>query len=195
MNEGLSAQEFKSLQDKLLCTVPLYNWSELRNNRRLLPRSPGVYGWFFKRIPADVPTESCFTRGEATLLYVGISPHNEKSKATLQSRLRLHFKGTAESSTLRQTLGCLLEKNLGTVLRRNCPGSKTFGEKESALSQWMADNAMVAWLEMQKPWTFEEYLLKSVSLPLNINGNDHHPFCTELKKRRKNALQRATKMG
>jgi len=132
-------------------------------------------------------------RGGATPLYVGISPHNEKSKATLRNRLRLDFERTAQGSTLRQTLGFLLERDLRTVLRRNCSGSKAFGKKESALSQWMSASAMVAWLEMQKRWTLEGSLLKRVSLPLNIKGNEHHPFCARLKMLRKNALRRASK--
>jgi hypothetical protein len=46
------------------------------------------------------------------LLYVGISPKppsavGTPSRQTLRSRLRYHFRGNAEGSTLRLSLGCL----------------------------------------------------------------------------------------
>jgi hypothetical protein len=89
-------------------------------------------------------------------------------------------------------LGCLLEAELGTILRRVGSGkTQTFVEKENALSGWMADNARIAWVETPKPWVLEDHLLKALSLPLNIQGNAKHPFCARLKELRKKAVQRA----
>jgi len=62
---------------------------------------------------------------------------------------------------------------------------------EQWLDDWMAENAFVAWLEDAAPWEIEDELLQSVSLPLNIKGNKHHPFYTELSKRRREAIQLA----
>lgn len=48
------------------------------------------------------------------LLYVGISPKappsngGAPSRSTLRKRLQTHYRGNAEGSTLRKTLGCLL---------------------------------------------------------------------------------------
>ena len=142
-----------------------------------------------------MPIDSCVVRDESTLLYIGISPKNDKTKGTLQDRLWSHFEGTAEFSTLRTTLGCLLEGELGTILRRVGSGkAQTFVEKESALSGWIADNARVAWIETTKPWVLEDHLLKALSLPLNIQGNGNHPFCTRLRELRKKAIRRAEEL-
>ncbi len=195
MVSDLSSKEIAELGQKLVYSSRLYRWSELKNNPTLPPRSPGVYAWFFERVPPTVPVDSCVVRDESTLLYVGISPKNDKTKGTLQDRLWSHFEGVAEFSTLRTTLGCLLEVELGTILRRvNSGKTQTFVEKESALSGWMADNARIAWIETPKPWVLEDHLLKALSLPLNIQGNAKHPFCVRLKEFRKTAIQRAEEL-
>ena len=75
-----------------------------------MPTSSGVYAWFFSSIPDSVPTEDCVRCNGMTLLYVGISPQDLGSGQTLKDRLRYHYRGNAEGSTLRRTLGCLLEK-------------------------------------------------------------------------------------
>ena len=72
--------------------------------------------------------------------------------------------------------------------------SQTFAEKESALSGWMADNALVAWVEVPNPWVLEDYLLETLNLPLNIDGNAHHPFCARLEKLRIKAMRRAEEL-
>ena len=78
-----------------------------------VPLSPGVYAWWFREIPLDVPTEGCVARNGLKLLYVGIAPKappangTPPSKQTLRSRIRYHMRGNAYGSTLRLTLGCL----------------------------------------------------------------------------------------
>ncbi len=192
MVKDLLSPELESLVRELLYSARLYRWSELKNNPTLPPRSTGVYAWFFNRVPAGVPTDSCLVREGTTLLYVG-----ETGKKTLWDRLKSqHFGGNAESSTLRQTLGCLLEGELGTVLMLK-PGSgkpsKTFMEKEGFLTGWMADNARVAWVKTPKPQILEDHLLKTQGrgLPLNIKGNPNNPFRVRLKELREKALRRA----
>ena len=60
-----------------------------------------------------------------------------------------HYRGNAEGSTLRKTLGCLLADHLGIDLRRVDSGTRrTFGDGEAALSQWMAGNAFVSWISV-----------------------------------------------
>lgn len=173
----------------------LYRWNELKSNPTLPPRSPGVYAWFFKRVPSGVPVDSCVVRDASTLLYVGISPHNDRSMGMLRDRLWFHFEGNAESSTLRTTLGCLLESQLGTVLRRVGSGkAQSFADKESTLSEWMANNARVGWVETPRPWFVEDHLLRALSLPLNIQGNAKHPFCAQLQELRNNAVRRAEEL-
>jgi hypothetical protein len=89
-----------------------------------VPPRPGVYAWYFDEQPPDVDTTACHRVDDRYLLYVGISPKalalNGKppSRSTLRQRIRTHYFGNAEGSTLRRTLGCLLSSKLGIALRR-----------------------------------------------------------------------------
>ena len=187
--------DFEQLERELLSSAPLFRWKQIRKDSNLPPRSSGVYAWFFERMPPEVPTEGCFIRDRATLLYVGISPKNLTSKSTLRDRLWAHFEGVAESSTLRTTLGCLLEPELGTVLRRVGSGkTQTFAEKEPDLSNWMANHTLIGWIEVRRPWLLEEHLLSRLTLPLNIAGNSLHPFRARLQELRSRAVKRAAEL-
>jgi hypothetical protein len=162
-----------------------------------VPAAPGVYGWYFKEVPPGVPTAGCVTHGDRTLLYVGISPKRppfnggKPSSQNLRTRIRYHYRGNAEGSTLRLTLGCLLSERLGVSLWRVGSGTRlTFSDGEQALSQWMEANAFVCWMVTPQPWLFEEQLIRSVSLPLNLDQNQHS-FCSELSARRRAARETA----
>lgn len=87
-------------------------------------------------------------------------------------------------STLRLTLGVLLSDRLGIALRRE--GTRhTFGtDGETRLSLWMGDHARVAWYLTPEPWDVEPIIIRSVSLPLNLRGNESHPFHATLSSRR-----------
>lgn len=153
-----------------------------------VPPASGVYAWFFREIPPKVPTGGCIQRDDWTLLYIGISPKTATSNGTLQSRLGYHMGKTgrenAEGSTLRMTLGCLLSEALGIRLER--PRNRfTFGLGEAILTEWIGRNCYVAWTVDPEPWQLEELLIGSLNLPLNIKGNNRHPFCATLKTLRK----------
>lgn len=100
------------------------------------------------------------------------------SKQTLRSRIRYHYRGNAAGSTLRLTLGCLLAETLGIRLCRVGSGERlTFTHKgEQTLSEWMATNARVAWVETPEPWTWEVRAFSMLDLPLNLQGNAGHTF-------------------
>ena len=161
------------------------------------PMSPGVYGWWFRSIPGPIDTSCCQQKDGLTLLYTGISPTrpptNGKppSSQSLQHRIRYHYTGNAEGSTLRKTLGVLLSEELGIHLRRVGSGTRrTFGTAgEAALSRWMADNALVSWVLREEPWVLEEELIASVDVPLNLRGNAHNSFYPTLKLLRAEAEQ------
>lgn len=169
---------------QLLRPARLYTWSELAANQQLLLARSGVYAWFFDAVPRHVPTAECRTHAGGTLLYIGIAPKappkNGKppSKASLRSRIRNHFRGTADGSTLRLTLGCLLAPELDLSLRRVGSGSRmTFThEGEARLSAWMAANARVCWVEHSTPWALEAELIATLALPLNLDQNARHVF-------------------
>lgn len=62
---------------------------------------------------------------------------------------------------------------------------------EQWLDSWMAENAFVCCLEHMEPWVLEAELLHSLSLPLNIQGNRHHPFAADLSSIRTQAIRQA----
>ena len=160
-----------------------------------IPRNGGIYAWYFREIPPGVPTDDCIRHGELTLLYVGIAPKappkngRSASTQTLRDRVRYHYRGNAEGSTLRLTLGCLLSEQLKIALRRVGSGSRfTFANGEEALSSWMAQNAFVTWCEAAEPWKTERETISRTPLPLNLEMNAGHPFCSTL-----SSLRRAAK--
>ena len=60
---------------------------------------------------------------------------------------------------------------------------------EQWLDDWMTENAFVCWLGHEAPWEFEDELLGSPSLPLNIKGNRDHSFARVLAEARIQAIK------
>lgn len=170
----------------------LYSRSSVLSGPCPVPAERGVYGWFFKNTLPNVPLSECATKDGKTLFYVGISPSRPFTNQNLRKRITSHFKGNAEGSTLRLTLGVLLAEQSGFPLctARNSK-SKTFSTHgEQWLNDWMEENAFVCWVQHPEPWDVESGIIKSVSLPLNIQGNDH-PFAETLSSMRKEAWHQA----
>ena len=182
----------------LLFTGRLWSRDEVLATRSPVPKEPGVYAWYFRSVPPGVPTEGCVQHGSHILLYVGIAPKApprngaKPSTQRLFHRIRYHYRGNAEGSTLRLTLGCLLSEELGLVLRRVGSGKRfTFSDGENRLSDWMGKNAFVAWSVDPEPWTLEKDLIARLSLPLNLDQNTTHPFHRRLSALRRKAKQQA----
>jgi hypothetical protein len=131
--------------------------------------------------------------GYLTLLYVGIAPRNQGSSQNLRRRISYHYRGNAEGSTLRRTLGILLTERSEFPLRRVGGGQRmTFTHLgEQWLDKWMEENAFVCWFEYPSPWNIEASIFKVLPLPLNIRDNGHHPFSGELNRLRKEAISMA----
>ncbi|VTN33440.1 Uncharacterised protein [Klebsiella pneumoniae] len=132
-----------------------------------VPAANGIYFWWFKEIPSGVPTEGCITQNGYTLLYVGISPDKKgkpNSRANLRQRIKTHYSGNAEGSTLRRTLGVLLATESNFPLRRVGSGKRmTFTHPgEQWLDRWMDKNARVYWIEDDEPWVLEEMLIATI---------------------------------
>ncbi|MGI3900804.1 MAG: GIY-YIG nuclease family protein [Janthinobacterium lividum] len=174
--------------DQLLRPSRLWSAAELWASSAPIPRSPGIYAWYFDEIPPGVPAGDCHgTSDGLILLYVGISPREPKGAKpagtrTIRHRLRDHLKGNAEGSTLRLTLGCLLAERLGIRLRRVGSGSRyTFTNPgEIVLDKWIGAHAHLAFAAIEKPWEVEDHLLSTLSLPLNLGGNRTHAYAAEL---------------
>ena len=61
-----------------------------------VPASRGLYGWFFKEIPGGIPVGGCIQQRDLTLLYVGISPKNDRSSQNLRKRITYHYRGNTK---------------------------------------------------------------------------------------------------
>lgn len=186
----------------LLSPVRLHTAAEVAAQVSSAPKEPGIYTWYFDAIPPDINVSACHTIGGWSLLYTGISPKKpptngrKPSKSHIHQRLCTHLTGNAARSTLRLTLGCLLEQEIGTILRRlgtRKPQRFTFTDSgEQFLSRWMYAHARVAWVEHSAPWEPEEMLLASgLPLPLNIKGNPCAALTTPVKERRCAARRQA----
>jgi hypothetical protein len=171
----------------------LHTRAEVLSKPSPVPSASGVYAWFFKEIPEIVPTDGCVTKDGLTLLYVGISPKNESSSQNIRKRIKSHYQGNAEGSTLRLTLGVLLAGKSGFPLRRVGSGKRMtlthIGEQW--LDTWMQENALVCWMEHPDPYAMEKEILQALSLPLNLQDNQAHPFWAELSDLRKEAKRSA----
>jgi hypothetical protein len=177
-------------------TKPARLWSrdEVCSRPSPVPADPGIYGWFFRELPYPFDVSGCAVAQGSTLLYTGIAPRQRArpSRQTLRTRLRSHYAGNAEASTLRLTLGCLLQPRLGLILRRSAGGHTfTFGGGERMLTEWMAENALVVWFPLATPWDAEQVLVGTLDLPLNLEMNAAHPFHPVLSRLRHDARQLA----
>jgi hypothetical protein len=176
----------------------MFTRDEVLSSRCPVPSQPGVYGWWFRSLPSPLKVQRCLLRDGSWLLYTGISPKRpptngrSASKQTLRDRIKYHYTGNAEGSTLRKSLGLLLSDQLNIELRRVGSGNRmTFAEGERALSAWMSDNARVSWIIDPTPWLLEPCLIANVDVPLNLGGNKHNGFYTELVTARAQAVARA----
>ena len=170
----------------------MYSRVEVLARPSPVPNVSGIYGWYFSNVPDQIDASRCIKVQGRKLLYVGIAPRSPSgSKASLRSRLRTHYGGNAEGSTLRLTLGCLL----GFQLRRVGGGTvMTFGPAEPELSTWMANNAFVTWIEDPRPWLQESIIIRSLDLPLNLDQNANNGFHARLSELRRDARRRALQL-
>jgi hypothetical protein len=183
---------------RFLNPARVFSRDEVLSRPSPVPAASGVYGWWFRDLPALIDTSGCCKRDSLALLYVGISPRRPPaagqaaSQQNVRTRLWMHYAGNAEGSTLRKTLGCLLAEKLGIQLRRVGSGRrKTFADGEQLLSAWMSQNGSVSWLIRERPWELEHDLITTVDLPLNLERNTAHRFHPELTQVRARCVAQA----
>src|SRR3954454_1427579 len=111
-----------------------------------LPRMHGMHAWWM--VPGAIsgvsgpghPTEAF------QLLYVGIAPSRDDSKATLRSRiLGQHVGGNIGSSTFRQSLAALLFDAQGWRTTGSGSSAKLVPHDNRALSDWQQQNLRLTW--------------------------------------------------
>lgn len=158
-----------------------------------VPQEPGLYAFYFGEVPSTVPTDDCIDVLGNKLLYVGIAPTKPPqngrapSNQRLCHRVRYHYRGNAQGSTLRLSLGLVLGKTLNIRLWRVGSGRRlTFADGEPKLTQWLRRNAFVTWIVHPEPWIVERSVIQKLSLPLNLDMNAH-PFRTVLSGLRSDA--------
>ena len=189
--------EKESVIESLVHPEKLFSRVKVLQKDCPVPSSSGVYAWFFKEIPQGVPIDGCLKVNGNNLLYIGISPKKpprkgKPSSQNLRKRIKNHYSGNAEGSTLRLTLGCLLTGKLGIELRRVGSGKRmTFHEGEEVLSEWMSENAFVSWVVHKEPWRIEDQAIRQISLPLNLRDNESHPFHRRLSSIRRDSKRKA----
>jgi hypothetical protein len=198
---GYQRTEVRRVAEALTRPERLYSRSEVLARPSPVPPKAGVYGWYFDEAPPGVITSRSVSSHGCHLLYVGISPKRPPmngrppSSQTLRSRISYHYRGNAEGSTLRLTLGSLLSERLGIQLRRVGSGSRyTFSSGEELLSAWMAGHAFVTWVPTDAPWLAEDHLIATLDLPLNLDQNARHPFQPSLKARRAQMRREAQRL-
>ena len=135
----------------------LYSRSEVLSKPSPVPTVGGIYAWYFREIPGFTPIKGCIASGDKILLYAGISPDKAarpNSTQDLRKKITYHYRGNAEGSTLRRTLGTVLAPRSGFPLRRVGSGKRMTlthaGEKW--LNSWMDQNAFVCWMRHPSPW-------------------------------------------
>ena len=192
------AMDYADVENGLVHPAALWTRTQVRERPSPVPATAGVYAWYFTNPPSVVPLEGTRTWAGAFLLYVGISPKQPSSNSrpvsrqNLRKRIRSHYSGNASGSTLRLTLGCLLEDELGIRLQRVGSGSRlTFADGEATLSGWLDSHAFVTWVEHPEPWQPEHLLIRDLVLPLNLDQNRHSPFHSLLTEARAGARRRA----
>lgn len=183
------------LPPELVRPTKLYSSHEILSKDCPVPKSPGVYAWYFRNFLPFAVTADCIQYDNLRLLYIGTAPSTPVSKSNLRKRLKGHLRGNASGSTLRLSLGCLLNEKLGIQLRRvGSTERKTFHDGEKALSEWIAQNAFVIWHVCPEPWKVEHALILALSLPLNLDKNRIHPFYQELSSARDSARKIALQL-
>jgi hypothetical protein len=184
--EAFSRHHGQMAIEALLAPPSLWTREEVISRPSQVPKTAGVYAWYFRQLPGAVSVDGCHRWDGMPMLYVGIAPKRpyrdgRQSKSHLHQRVRYHYTGNAEGSTLRLTLGSLLSDALGIQLRRVGSGTRrTFSDGEQRLSEWMAENAFVCRLEDGEPWFIEELLIERYDIPLNLDQNKRNRFHPEL---------------
>ena len=158
---------------ELISPTKLFSRAEILSKPSPIPNISGLYGWYFNKLPPLVPSDGCVKFKDLILLYIGISPdkiNKPDSRQNLRKRITNHYKGNAEGSTLRRTLGILLSEESNFPLRRVGSGRRmTFTHNgEQWLDNWLESNAFVCWVENSNPREIEDKLFQTLSLSLNI---------------------------
>jgi hypothetical protein len=174
--------------EKWLSNPPLICGACMLNERRdILPKTKGIYAWYFACEGLDVPNKSYFSVDGFDLLYIGIAGKKPEGKGNLRSRIgSQHITGNAEGSSLRFNLGILLHRKGHPLMLKRKGLKRIEWSDENYLTDWICNNAVVAWLEHKRPALVEKLAVENFGhlLPLNYEHNENNTFAQNLKNER-----------
>ena len=157
------------------------------------PGTAGIYAWWVNEDhlgDTSPPLPEVHLEGATrpwSLLYVGIGPKRPGSR-TLGDRLRKDHGGSSiGSSTFRQSLAALLMDHLALIPKSGYDRSRLASEEP--LSRWIIANAGVSAVAIERPWDYEDAVIRYLNPPLNLRPG-FHPYRHEVDRARKN-LRRA----
>jgi len=143
----------------------------LQGKNSIVPREAGIYAHWYRALPhTRIDASAMHKVGEWHLGYIGIT----LSKNGLRGRLNQHFRGNAEGSTVRYSLGSLMRRQL--LLKGSKGKTKSWGAWETDLTTWMAGNMRFSFFPCANPKDLEVWFLKEFYLPINHKGNDECHF-------------------
>ena len=189
VSERISQELYRSPNantlEKWLSNPPIiYEASVLKENNCHLPKTKGVYAWYFAHGELDVPNKSYFSIDGFDLLYIGIAGKKPEGKGNLRGRIgSQHIKGNAEGSSLRLNLGILLRRKGHSITLRRKGLKRIEWSDENKLTEWICNNALVAWIEHKHPVPIEKLAVENFGdlLPLNYDHNEDNMFAQNLK--------------
>ena len=162
----------------------LHSLSDIRRNKAMLPGDRGLYSLFFRVAPGIAPTNGCFVRDGASLLYIGTAGADLAKEGNLRNRLgNQHLGGNERRSTVCLTLASLLPEIAGASVARVERGRVKFHTSPhgaARLRAWMDANIVACWVSHPQPAEGEAELVRRYSTPLNIEFSAH-PFVGTLK--------------
>jgi len=155
----------------------------------LLPDAAGVYVFFWARplIPlCDYCAEAETISPEIELvpLYTGASADS------LRMRIKRHVLGDTRGSTLRASLGLLLQAHLNLTIIPIPTKAYFCFEPEQRLTDWIVSNTVIGHFETDDPFGLEKGMLADEAGLLNIQGCPATEISVRLKTLRSNASGR-----
>jgi len=98
----------------------------------------------------------------------------EKSKKSIKESYKQHFQGTADNSTIRKSIGCLIGFKLKSdnMYSDSLSSKKGFNDMEEQLvTEWMKKNLLVLYYTNNDYKNAGQELIKVYNPPLNLQGN------------------------
>jgi hypothetical protein len=171
----------------ILHPVQMYSHTEILDQNTLIPAAEGIFAWYFKQIPENLKSLNLHTHNNLTLAYIDSSPQKPlkdslSARGNIRKRMIADITGSASTSSIRRSLGCLLREELNLNSVRLSPRIVNFGEGERDLSGWISENVKFCWLVNETPTEIRDNLISEVQVPLTLSNGKVNDFFDELTK-------------